>query len=333
MAEEPADVPSADDDTESYAQHTPVLCEQVMLWLNPRSGGRYIDATVGLGGHASRLLALSSPQGRLLALDADARALQLAAQRLASYAGRATFVHARHTELGVVARSHGFAQVDGILLDLGVSSLQLNDPDRGFSFQRDGPLDMRMDPDVGFTAEEIVNTWPEQDLARIIYLYGEEPLARRLARAICRHRPLRRTQELANLVASVAGTRGKIHPATRTFQALRIAVNGELESLEIVLPQAVELLAPNGRLAVISFHSLEDRIVKQFFVRESTGCICPPKMPKCTCGHVALVERLTKKPVRPTPEETLRNPRSRSARLRVARRLAPTDWGDIQTRC
>ncbi len=309
------------------AQHTPVLFEEAMFWIDPHPGGRFIDATVGLGGHSAGLLDLSAPDGRLLALDTDVQALDFARQRLALCGDRVVFVHARFTELAVIARAHGFAEANGILLDLGVSSLQLNDPGRGFSFQKDGPLDMRMNPHAGITAEEIVNTWSEQELARIIFLYGEEPHARRLARAICQHRPLWRTQELAGVVASVVGFHGKIHPATRTFQALRIAVNEELAALEQVLPQSVELLAPNGRLAVISFHSLEDRIVKQFMACESTDCICPPKMPQCTCGHVAVLERLTKKPVRPTPEEVLSNPRSRSARLRVARRLVPDGEG------
>jgi 16S rRNA (cytosine1402-N4)-methyltransferase len=319
------DLSLVEDASESFAQHTPVLYEEAMLWLNPRSGGSFIDATVGLGGHAAGILAQSAPRGMLLALDTDAQALELARQRLAPYGDRVLFAQAQHTELAVVARTHGFAQVDGILFDLGVSSLQLNDPGRGFSFQKDGPLDMRMSLGAGITAEEIVNTWSEGELARIIYQYGEEMHARRVARAICQRRPLWRTQELAEVVASVVGSHSRIHPATRTFQALRIAVNEELASLQTVLPQAVELLAPDGRLAVISFHSLEDRIVKQFMTRESTGCICPPKMPQCTCAHVALLERLTKKPVRPTTEEVQHNPRSRSARLRVARRLGPTE--------
>jgi 16S rRNA (cytosine1402-N4)-methyltransferase len=304
------------------AGHVPVLYNEVMAWLEPAAGRSYIDATVGLGGHAEGILEQSSPDGRLLALDADPEALRRAQERLARFGQRVVFVQGRHQDLGRMARQHGFDRVDGILLDLGVSSLQLDDPARGFSFQAEGPLDMRMGPEVERTAEEIVNSWPEQELARIFFEYGEERQSRRVARAICARRPLRNTRELAELVAGVVGYSGRIHPATRTFQALRIAVNDELASIEAVLPQAVELLAPGGRLAVIAFHSLEDRIVKQFILRESQDCVCPPRMPRCVCEHVASLRRLTKKPVRPTEEETDSNPRSRSARLRVAERLA-----------
>jgi 16S rRNA (cytosine1402-N4)-methyltransferase len=231
------------------------------------------------------------------------------------------YAQGRHQDLADIARQHGLSQVQGILLDLGVSSLQIDDPERGFSFQTEGPLDMRMGPEVERTAEEIVNSWPEEELSRIFYEYGEERRARRVARAIVARRPLRNTRELAELVAGVVGYAGRIHPATRTFQALRIAVNDDLASIESVLPQATELLAPGGRLVVISFHSLEDRIVKQFILCESRDCVCPPHIPQCVCEHVASLRRLTKKPVRPTEEEIERNPRSRSARLRVAERL------------
>jgi 16S rRNA (cytosine1402-N4)-methyltransferase len=240
---------------------------------------------------------------------------------LSRFGDRVTFVQGHHTELSEIARRQGFSQVHGILLDLGVSSLQLDDERRGFSFRSDGPLDMRMNPDASLTAAEIVNTWDERELARIIYQYGEERHSRRVARAICSHRPFSGTLELANLVAQVVGSGGRIHPATRTFQALRIAVNEELESLQSVLPQAVGLLAPKGRLAVISFHSLEDRIVKQFIRQESRDCICPPRIPQCVCGHVATLKPLTRKPQRASQEEIAHNPRSRSARLRVAERL------------
>jgi 16S rRNA (cytosine1402-N4)-methyltransferase len=305
----------------SSPAHIPVLYREVLTWLQPRPGGRYVDATVGLGGHALGILDRVAPLGKLLALDTDPQALQQARTRLARFGDDVVFVQARHSDLALVARQHGFGRVDGILLDLGVSSLQLDDPQRGFSFQADGPLDMRMGPDMALTAAEIVNTWPEKELARIIYTYGEERHARRVARAICERRPWQRTRELAARVAGAVGYSGKIHPATRTFQALRIAVNDELASLEAVLPQATELLAPGGRLVVISFHSLEDRIVKQFMVREASACVCPPGMPQCACGHVASLQRLTKKPIQATPEEIEHNPRSRSARLRVAERL------------
>jgi 16S rRNA (cytosine1402-N4)-methyltransferase len=290
-----------------------------MSWLRLQSGRAYIDATVGLGGHARGILEGSSPDGRLLALDVDPEGLRYAQDRLAEFAARVVFARGRHVDLAAIARRNGFAQVDGILLDLGVSSLQLDDPKRGFSFQKEGPLDMRMGPaDAGVTAEEIVNSWPEKELSRIIYEYGEERHARRIARAICAQRPLHSTRELADLVAGIVGYRGRIHPATRTFQGIRLAVNQELTSLEAVLPQAVELLSSEGRLVVIAFHSLEDRIVKRFIVRESKDCICPPGIPQCVCGHTASLKRLTKKPIRPTEQEVSRNRRSKSARMRVA---------------
>ena len=302
-------------------QHVPVLHEQVMLWLSPARSATYIDATVGLGGHARGILERSSPDGRLLALDADPEALGTARERLSEFASRTVFVCARHTELSAIARSSGFRHVDGVLLDLGLSSLQLDDPRRGFSFQSSGPLDMRMGPDAKLTAGQIVNTWREEEIAGIIHRYGEERYSRRIARAICAARPLQDTLELASTVSKAVGRRQRIHPATRTFQALRIAVNDELGSLESVLPQAVDLLVPGGRLAVIAFHSLEDRIVKHFLRRESTDCVCPPRIPICVCNHVARIKRLTPKPIRPSADEILLNPRSRSARLRAAERL------------
>ncbi|MHB1294312.1 MAG: 16S rRNA (cytosine(1402)-N(4))-methyltransferase RsmH [Anaerolineae bacterium] len=304
--------------------HVPVLLDEVMQWLAPRPGGSYIDATVGLGGHARSLLERSAPGGKLMALDRDPHALALARERLAEFGEQVTFVQGQHRDLGRLAVQAGFAQVDGILLDLGVSSLQLDDPARGFSFREDGPLDMRMGPDAETTAEEIVNTWPERELARILFEYGEERHARRVARAIVEGRPWRRTRALADRVAAVVGYSGKIHPATRTFQGLRITVNDELGSLEAVLGQAVNLLAPAGRIVVISFHSLEDRIAKQFLRRESQDCVCPPHLPKCVCGHLATVRVLTRKPIRATEAEIARNPRSRSARLRAAERLSAT---------
>ncbi len=318
------------DGQEDSLQHIPVLYQEVLEGLNIRPGRergarRYIDATVGLGGHARGILEGSAPDGRLLALDADPAALALAREYLSDFAQRVTWACGRHTELASLARRHGFDPVDGILMDLGVSSLQLDDPSRGFSFQVEGPLDMRMS-DEGLTAEQVVNTRDEQELARVIYEYGEERHARRIARAICAHRPLHTTTELADVVAAAVrrasgGQRERIHPATRTFQALRIVVNDELASLEAALPQAVELLAPGGRLVVIAFHSLEDRIVKQFMRRESRDCICPPRLPMCVCEHRATIKEVTRKPIRPTEQEVACNPRSRSARLRVAERV------------
>lgn len=304
------------------ATHRPVLYHEALHWLAPAPGGLYLDATVGLGGHAYGILEASAPDGRVLGLDADAQALALAREGLAAYDQRVTLATGRHVALRALAQAHGFAAVDGILFDLGVSSLQLDDPQRGFSFQQEGPLDMRLGADGELTAEEIVNTWPERQLSALIAEYGEERYARRVARAICAQRPLRSTRQLAEVVARAVRTRERIHPATRTFQALRIAVNDELSSLEAALPQAVALLKPGGRLVVISFHSLEDRIVKQFMAREARDCICPPGLPACVCGHRATLRVLTRKPVRPTETEVAENPRSRSARLRAAERLA-----------
>jgi 16S rRNA (cytosine1402-N4)-methyltransferase len=306
-------------------EHVPVLCSEVLAWLAPQAptkGLRYIDATVGLGGHALALLQMLPDDARLLAIDADPQALARARERLRSFGSRVTFVQGRHIELARIANVAGFSQVNAMLFDLGASSLQFDDAERGFSFGYDGPLDMRMGPEAPTTAEEIVNTWPQDDLADIIFLYGEERYARRVARAIVDARPLERTLELANVVARAVPSRERIHPATRTFQALRIAVNGELDSLRETLPQALNLLLPGGRLAVIAFHSLEDRIVKQFIVRESQNCLCPRDLPQCVCGHTASLTNLTKKPVRPSEAEMHANPRSRSARLRVAQRLA-----------
>lgn len=313
--------PKGRDDVRDLPEHIPVLFDEVMSWLQPTSGERYIDTTVGLGGHSEGLLERSAPDGELLAIDIDEEALRHARERLSPFEDRVTFVCGQYADLGRIARAHGFVAVDGILFDLGVSSLQLDDATRGFSFRQDGPLDMRMGSQVDLTAEEIVNTWPEKEIARIIYEYGEERHSRRIARAICSERPLHSTRELADLVAHAVGRRGRIHPATRTFQALRIVVNEELASLEAALPQAVDLLKPAGRLATIAFHSLEDRIVKRFFVRESKDCICPPRLPQCACDHEAMIERLTRGVVWPSEEEIAANPRSRSGRLRVVERL------------
>ena len=308
-------------------RHVPVLFDAVIAWLAPASGGRYIDGTVGLGGHARGLLEGSAPDGRLMGLDADPQALEQAKRNLASYGERITLRQGRHKDLAELARANGFGVVDGILLDLGVSSLQLDSAERGFSFRADGPLDMRLGPDGVESAADLVNTLPQDELARIIWEYGEERYSRRIAGAICRERPFARTARLAEVVARAVPkrTRMRIHPATRTFQALRIAVNDELESLRQVLPQALDLLTPGGRLAVIAFHSLEDRIVKQFIVRESKDCICPPELPACVCDHRATLRNLTRKPIRPSEDEARENPRSSSARLRVAQKRMSVD--------
>ncbi|HJZ48089.1 MAG TPA: 16S rRNA (cytosine(1402)-N(4))-methyltransferase RsmH [Roseiflexaceae bacterium] len=297
-------------------RHTPVLLAEVLAGLAPHSGGRYLDGTLGGGGHAAAVLEASAPDGRLLGIDADPAALAAAGARLAPFGDRVVLAHGNFRDIGVLAREHGFEGIDGLLLDLGVSSHQLDTPERGFSFAADAPLDMRLDPSSGETAADLVNETPEGELANLIYRYGEERGSRRVARFIAearRKRPIERTGELAELVARALGGRhGKIHPATRTFQALRIAVNRELESLETALPQAVELLKPGGRLAVISFHSLEDRIVKLFFRSESGYGSEQP----------ARLQIITKKPIEAAEVEARANPRSRSAKLRVAERVS-----------
>ena len=304
------------------ATHIPALLHEAMEALEPSQGGRYIDGTLGAAGHAYRILELSAPDGMLLGLDADPVAVARARSRLEVFEGRAKVVRTGFSHMHDVARAHGFSGVQGVFLDLGMSSLQLADADRGFSFRADGPLDMRFDPDGATTAGEVVNRLPESELADLLHKYGEERHARRIARAICQHRPVRTARELGNLVAATVRQAGRIHPATRTFQALRISVNRELEALGAVLPQAVELLAPRGRLVVISYHSLEDRLVKEFIRRESRDCICPPELPICSCRHQATLEMVNRRVVRPTPEEVERNARSRSARLRAASRVA-----------
>ena len=307
--------------------HIPVLVQEVIEALQPRSGGRYIDGTVGGGGHAAAILAASAPDGQVFGFDRDRHALEVAARQLAEFSDRVHLLHFNFDQLSQVARQDKIPPVDGILLDLGLSAIQLERPERGFSFQLDGPLDMRMNPGTGQSAADLVNSLAEDELADLIYKYGEESHSRRIARAIVKARPIWRTVELAQIVAKAIPIRAsrrrrkygktKIHPATRTFQALRIAVNDELGALERVLPQAVELLKPKGRLAIISFHSLEDRIVKQYFKREAQDCICPPGQPVCICRHKAIIDIITKKPITPSLAEIDANPQARSAKLRV----------------
>ncbi|MFN8472035.1 MAG: 16S rRNA (cytosine(1402)-N(4))-methyltransferase RsmH [Anaerolineae bacterium] len=309
----------------SESPHIPVLLAPTIELLSIRQGGRYIDGTIGAGGHALAILEASGPDGRLLGLDQDPQALQIAAARLPQ--NQVVLVNANFRDLQSVATERGFTEVDGILLDLGVSSLQFDTAERGFAFLYDAPLDMRMNPATPVTAADLVNDLPEGELADLIYEYGEEPASRRIARAIVAARPIETTGQLAKVVARAAGKPGhwRIHPATRTFQALRIAVNDELGALTAVLPQAVSLLAAGGRLAVISFHSLEDRIVKTFFRDEARDCICPPQQPVCTCGHKATLRIITRKPVQAEEAEVRQNSRARSAKLRVAERLARAD--------
>jgi 16S rRNA (cytosine1402-N4)-methyltransferase len=299
--------------------HQPVLLREVLAALQPRPGGRYIDGTLGAGGHAEAVLRGSAPDGRLLGFDRDPAALAFAARRLASFGDRFTGVAHSFGNMGIIAPGHGFTEVDGILLDLGLSSRQLDDAKRGFSFLKEGPLDMRFDPRQGETAAALINNLSAEELADIFRRYGEEGQSRRIARIIVAHRPLRTTTELAGLIEREIGRRkpGR-HPATKVFQALRIAVNDELGEIERGLQSAIDLLRPGGRLAVISFHSLEDRLVKQFFRRESRDCICPPEQPICTCGARARLKPVIRKAVKATAEEIAANPRSRSARLRVA---------------
>ncbi len=307
---------------EATAVHTPVLLEETVGSLAPHAAGSYLDGTVGLGGHAERLLELSSPGGRLIGLDCDADALAAARVRLARFGARAQLVQASYTEAEAIAGSAGLTPLSGFLLDLGVSSLQLDRAERGFSFRNEGPLDMRFDQGSGEPAATLVNDAPEEELADVIWRFGEERASRRIARAIVQARPLQTTTQLARIVERVAGRPGlRTSPATRTFQALRIAVNGELNNLARALESARDLLEVGGRLAVISFHSLEDRIVKQFIQRESRDCICPPGLPECRCTHVRSFAPLNRSPIAASPEESRRNPRSRSARLRTAIRL------------
>ncbi len=302
--------------------HVPVLLQETITWLAVRPGGRYIDGTLGGAGHALAILQASQPDGRLLGLDADPAAVARAQARLAAYGHRVTLVHASFDALESIAQRFDFAPADGIVLDLGLSSDQLADPARGFSFTSHGRLDMRFDPTRGTPAGVLVNEWDADELADLFYRYGEERASRKVAQAIVRARPIETADQLARVIEQAVGRKGRrIHPATRIFQALRIAVNDELGALERVLPQAVRLLRPGGRLAIITFHSLEDRLVKTFFQREARACLCPPRQPVCACGHRATLKIMTTKPVTPGTPEVRANPRARSAKLRVVERL------------
>jgi 16S rRNA (cytosine1402-N4)-methyltransferase len=308
-------------------EHRPVLLRETIAALGCRAGGRYVDATLGAGGHGEAILEASSPDGTLLCLDRDAAALAIAGRRLERFGGRVRCLHADHRRLPEILDTLPFREPDGILFDLGVSSMQLDDPDRGFSFRTDGPLDMRMDRTQPTTAADLVNGLPKGELASILARFGEEKRAGAIAAAIVRARgraPLRRTGELATVVAAAArrGPRGgSIDPATRTFQALRIAVNREVEGLEALLEAAAMRLRPGGRLAVIAFHSLEDRAVKTAFRGMARRCVCPRGLPRCGCGRPDVVRLVERDAVRPSPDEVRDNPRSRSARLRVCERL------------
>ena len=309
------------------APHRPVLLRETIELLAAERGGLFVDCTVGLGGHSEAILQASS-DATVLGIDRDDEALELARKRLAQYGSRFRAVHADFRELTRVLATANVGQPRGILADLGVSSWQLDSPSRGFSFRHDAPLDMRMDATGdGETAAELLGRLSEVDIARIIFEYGEERRSRRIARLIVEQRergePVKTTRDLARLVerAIGAGKKRRIHPATLTFQALRIAVNQELENLEGFLTEAVDLLEPEGRLAVISFHSLEDRIIKRMLLKLSGRCQCPPRMPVCNCGALKVIEILTRRPITPDDEEAIDNPRARSAKLRAARKL------------
>ncbi|HEX76102.1 MAG TPA: 16S rRNA (cytosine(1402)-N(4))-methyltransferase RsmH [Dehalococcoidia bacterium] len=302
--------------------HIPVLLKEAVEALQVEPGKRYVDCTLGSGGHTMAILEKSLPGGQLLGIDTDPEAIRIAKSRLADYAESTILVNDNFANLETICEENDFLPVHGIILDLGISSLQLDTTERGFSFQHDAPLDMRFSPAQEFTAADMVNVLFEDKLAQLIRDYGEERYSRQIAKRIVEKRPINTTLELAHIVEQVIGSRrGKIHPATRTFLALRIAVNRELKNLDIALTQTINCLNRQGRLVVISYHSLEDRLVKQFMKRETKGCICPPGTPVCRCGHMPSLKLISKKVIPPSLDEIESNPRSRSAKLRVAERL------------
>lgn len=314
------------------AAHVPVLLDEVLDGLNIRPGVRVIDATLGGAGHTVHFLARSAPDGRVLGIDADPAALRRVQQRLPEpiAQGRLVLVNRPFQDLAEVAPAHDFVGVDAILLDLGISSFQLETAARGFSFLLEGPLDMRFDLSQVLTAAEIVNNWPEAEIADVLYKYGEERRSRRIARAIVRGRPIETTAQLADIIERAVGGRkgSRIHPATQSFQALRIAVNRELEQLETVLPVCLDLLRPGGRLAVISFHSLEDRLVKQWMQAEAADWVRDPANIYGGYERDPRLRILTKKPLTASAVELEQNPRSRSAKLRIAEKLPSYDSAD-----
>jgi 16S rRNA (cytosine1402-N4)-methyltransferase len=302
--------------------HKPVLLNEVIETLCPQPGQRYVDCTLGNGGHAEAILERILPGGQLLGIDADANAIEIAGHRLANYRQNAILMKDNFSNLEMICRENSFLPVRGILFDLGLSSAQLDDAKRGFSFQQYGPLDMRFDLAQEVTATDIVNAFSEEKLAEILKNYGEERYSKRIAQYIVNSRPINSTIQLVDTIKeATGGYRTKLHPATRTFMALRIYVNRELENLSVALKQTINCLDRRGKLVVISYHSLEDRIVKQFMLMESKGCICPPSIPVCRCGHKASLRIITKKVITPSETEINTNPRSRSAKLRVAERL------------
>jgi 16S rRNA (cytosine1402-N4)-methyltransferase len=302
--------------------HTPALLNEAIGALQVQPGKRYIDCTLGLGGHARSILEKCSPNGQLLGIDADPEAIKLAGIRLVQYSESMLLVNDNFANIERICRENNLLPVDGILFDLGISSAQLEDAERGFSFQHDAQPDMRFSPDQVLTATDLINILPEDRLAQLIYEYGEEHHSRQIAKFIIKNRPVVSTVTLGHLIEqAVGGRQQKIHPATKTFQALRIAVNHELENLENALKQTINCLNRRGRLVVISYHSLEDRIVKQFMKRETMSCLCPPQTPVCICNHAPSFKLISKKIITPSLKEIKENPRSRSAKLRVAERL------------
>ena len=310
--------------------HKPVLLDACIQALNIRPDGVYVDGTLGRAGHSLEI-ARRLTTGRLICIDRDQAAIDAAQVRLAPYLDRVTLVHSNFSELKEVLSAAGVSGADGMLFDLGVSSPQLDDASRGFSYMQDAPLDMRMDTAAPLTAYEVVNTWPQEELRRILYEYGEERYAPAIAKAIVRARetaPVKTTLELVEIIKGAlppAALREKQHPAKRSFQAIRIAVNGELDALSPMLRAAVDGLNPGGRLAVITFHSLEDRIVKRTLAEQARGCTCPPEFPVCVCGKKPRIRLVNRKPITADQAELADNPRARSAKLRVAEKCDPFD--------
>jgi 16S rRNA (cytosine1402-N4)-methyltransferase len=302
--------------------HKPVLYKEIIHALHPQRGGRYVDGTLGAGGHARGILEACTPDGQLLGLDVDPQALALARETLAPYEGRVHLVQASHISLAEQLAALKWDAVDGIVLDLGASSMQFDNPQRGFSFMQDGPLDMRFGPHALQSAADLVNSLPEKDLADLIFEYGEDRDSRKIARAIVQNRPLHTTRELVAVIEKASPRRGdRLHPATQTFQALRIAVNDELATVQVTLPQAITALRSGGRLAVIYFHSLEDRIVKDYFREQGRDMINPPYERIYEEERKAVVQIVNKKPIAPSEEEIKENPRARSAKLRAVEKL------------
>ncbi len=309
--------------------HVPVLLNEVIKFLDPKPNQNFVDCTLGAGGHTIEILKRTAPNGKILGIDLDMRAILIAKQKVLKAgieSSRLVATRGNYRNIGDIVLQNNFKNISGILIDLGFSSMEIEDPEKGFSFQIDAPLDMRYGQ-VGETAADILNRSREQELVRIFKEYGEEKFSGRIARRICeirKNNPIDTTFKLVNAIAEVVPKKfqfGRVHFATKVFQALRIATNDELGNLEKVLPEAVELLPRGARLAIISFHSLEDRIVKQYFKKESIDCVCPKSIPVCNCGHKAILKILNKKPIVPSEEEATQNPRSRSAKLRVAEKL------------